>query len=561
MPLAMKRQEVGPVDPEASGSRGSANASLLFPRWTFSGLRQPSAAYIFGRKPGRRGSDMFASNVKVEGSTIATHVNSQFGAASSNARSEDRQFRQRDAYLEVKQRFMWSDSKTVLSWIHSNHRRYKQFVAFHIGEIHSLTKIAEWRWVPTKCNAADALTKWEKAHSMHFDALWFRGPGFLYQSEDCWPKQDSITPNVAEEVRACFQYHDITITDSRNHVDSRSATQRFSKWRVLVRTMSCVYRFASNCRRKKSEFKIETVPATEAVQKAVSKCVRSTTVPLKREEYRKPEAYLWRSAQANCFNDEIKTIKKNRQLPLQQQLQLEKSSSLHNLRPFLDAEDHPVTDKLLEYYHHKVTHRNVESAVKEIRQRFSIQNLRAELKRIGKSCMWCKVKKCRARTPRMAPLPESRVTPGLPPFSHTGVDFCGPVTVTVGRRSEKRYICLFTSMTTRTVHLEVSHSAVSDFKEDRPRSHAVKPALAVFDDGRSITDEVFLTAVAEAEDLFNSRPLTYVALKSKAQEALTPNHFIRGVGTINVERAVPNTSEGEALRDQYKRSQLLADKL
>ncbi|XP_062557983.1 uncharacterized protein LOC134222851 [Armigeres subalbatus] len=547
--------------------------------------------------------------------------------------------------LEVKRRFMWSDSKTVLSWIHSDHRRYKQFVAFRIGEIHSLTKIAEWRWVPTKCNAADALTKWEKAHSMHSDAAWFRGPGFLYQPEDCWPKQDSIAPNVAEEVRACVQFHDIAITMSI--VD----LQRFSKWRVLVRTVACVYRFASNCRRKKDGFKIEAVPTTEAVKKAVIKTVRSTTVPLKREEYQKAEAYLWRSAQADCFGDEIRTIKKNRQLPLQQQQQLEKSSSLYNLSPFLDTEDvlrmegraaqgsslpfelrfpiilpkqHLVTDKLLEYYHHRVAHGNVESAVNEIRQRFSIQNLRAELKRIGKSCMWCKVKKCRARTPRMAPLPESRVTPGLPPFSHTGVDFCGPVTVTVGRRSEKRYICLFTCMTTRAVHLEVAHSLTTqaclmairrfvcrrgkplefysdngtnfqaaskaivkqigekcedEFTDSRTRWNfnppsaphmggvwerlvrSLKAALTVLNDGRTITDEVLLTTIAEAEDLINSRPLTYVGLEPGTEEALTPNHFVRGVGTIGEEHPVPPTSEAEALRDRYKRSQRLADKL
>ncbi|XP_062541127.1 uncharacterized protein LOC134209160 [Armigeres subalbatus] len=495
------------------------------------------------------------------------------------------------------------------------------FVAFRIGEIHSLTKIAEWRWVPTKCNAADALTKWEKAHSMHSDAAWFRGPGFLYQPEDCWPKQDSIAPNVAEEVRACVQFHDIAITMSI--VD----LQRFSKWRI------------------------EAVPTTEAVKKAVKKTVRSTTVPLKREEYQKAEAYLWRSAQADCFGDEIRTIKKNRQLPLQQQQQLEKSSSLYNLSPFLDTEDvlrmegraaqgsslpfelrfpiilpkqHLVTDKLLEYYHHRVAHGNVESAVNEIRQRFSIQNLRAELKRIGKSCMWCKVKKCRARTPRMAPLPESRVTPGLPPFSHTGVDFCGPVTVTVGRRSEKRYICLFTCMTTRAVHLEVAHSLTTqaclmairrfvcrrgkplefysdngtnfqaaskaivkqigekcedEFTDSRTRWNfnppsaphmggvwerlvrSLKAALTVLNDGRTITDEVLLTTIAEAEDLINSRPLTYVGLEPGTEEALTPNHFVRGVGTIGEEHPVPPTSEAEALRDRYKRSQRLADKL
>ncbi|XP_058456413.1 uncharacterized protein LOC131433824 [Malaya genurostris] len=522
--------------------------------------------------------------------------------------------------LEARQRFMWSDSKTVLSWIHSDHRRYKQFVAFRIGEIHTLTKLADWRWVTTKCNVADSLTKWEKTHSLRSDGSWFRGPEFLYLSEDHWPKQDESKPNVAEEMRACFLYHEIAVIEPM--LDPR----RFSRWKVLVRTVACVYRFITNCRLKKKGLPIEAVPIRGTFEQVEKKGVQSNTVPLKREEHQKAEAYLWRLAQVDCFEDEVKTMKKNRHVPVEQYHQLDKSSCIYSLSPFLDAEDvirmegraargsllpfelkfpiilpkkHPITDKLLEFYHQKVCHGNMETAVNEIRQRFHIQGLRAELKRIGRACIWCKVHKCRPSIPRMAPLPESRVTPNRPAFSHTGVDFCGPITVTVGRRSEKRYICLFTCMTTRArkplefysdngtnfqaaskeIMQQIGTDCENEFTDSRTRWNfnppsaphmggvwerlvrSVKAALTVFDDGRSLTDEVLLTTIAEAEDLINSRPLTYVSLEPELEEALTPNHFIRGVGAINAECFIPPTCEAEALRDRYKRSQRLADKL
>lgn len=89
----------------------------------------------------------------------------------------------------------------------------------------------------------------------------------------------------------------------------------------------------------------------------------------------------------------------------------------------------------------------------------------------------------------------------------------------------------------------------------------MKAALTVLNDGRTVTDEVLLITIAEAEELINSRPNTYVGLEPGPEEALTPIHFVRGVGAIEVEQTVQRTSEGEALRDRTKRSQHVADQL
>ena len=60
----------------------------------------------------------------------------------------------------------------------------------------------------------------------------------------------------------------------------------------------------------------------------------------------------------------------------------------------------------------------------------------------------------------MAPLPLHRVTSHLPAFTHVGVDYAGPFLIKSGRNQLKsgRYLCVFTCLATRAVHLEPSFS-------------------------------------------------------------------------------------------------------
>ncbi|XP_058818122.1 uncharacterized protein LOC131685002 [Topomyia yanbarensis] len=79
-----------------------------------------------------------------------------------------------------------------------------------------------------------------------------------------------------------------------------------------------------------------------------------------------------------------------------------------------------------------------------------------------KRCQECKIRKCKPIIPKMAPLPVERLTPYCKPFSYVGLDYFGPIDVTVGRRVEKRWVALFTCLITRAIHLEVAHRLNSD---------------------------------------------------------------------------------------------------
>ena len=59
----------------------------------------------------------------------------------------------------------------------------------------------------------------------------------------------------------------------------------------------------------------------------------------------------------------------------------------------------------------------------------------------------------------MAPLPLCRLQSSLRAFTRTAVDFAGPF-MTIQRRGKqrcKRYLCLFTCLASRAIHLETTY--------------------------------------------------------------------------------------------------------
>ncbi|XP_062542310.1 uncharacterized protein LOC134210279 [Armigeres subalbatus] len=530
--------------------------------------------------------------------------------------------------LKINRCVLWTDSRTVWSWIRSDQHFYKQFVAFRIGEILELTRATDWRWVPTKLNQADVLTKWHR-DTLGSDGDWFKGAQFLYQPEHQWPTLDVPIEQTSEDSRGCVFFHGI--------VD----VGRYSRWMKLQRVMAYVVRFIENCKRKVMKQPIHTVKCTKNQQKKNLAHLPSVLCGLTKEEFQRAEVFLWKQTQLEGFAEEISALSKN--------ISVKKTSNLYKLTPMLDKDGvlrmggrmelsgeisidkrfpiilprkHAATEKVIQFYHEKFGHANRETVTNELRQRFWIPNIRATVRKVMNECVWCRVNRCRPRTPMMAPLPTQRVTPYVRPFNSVGIDYLGPIEVTVGRRKEKRWVAIFTCLAVRAIHLEVVVSlstqsclmAIRRFSCKRgvpgeifsdnatcfkgannemkriygecaekvvnaatawhfnpPATphmggiwermvRSVKEAMKALDDGRTLSDEVLTTTLAEVEDMVNTRPLTY-ASQDADDEAITPNHFLRG-SVADADAKIEHTVNiAEALRDSYKRSQLLANQM
>ncbi|XP_062698947.1 uncharacterized protein LOC134284246 [Aedes albopictus] len=366
--------------------------------------------------------------------------------------------------IPIQQKYMWSDSTTVLAWLRADPRKYRQYVAFRVGEILSTTHVNEWHYVPSSLNVADKGTKWGSGPCFDPTSPWFSGPHFLCRPNTEWPNQKIALPESLEEVRSVY-HHEVMSDYSFNYL-------KYSRWEDLLKNLAYLYHFIHRCKA------------------AVRNTTRERSVILEQRDYTAAEACLWRMVQQQVYSGELTVLNQNAQLPKDEQKPLKKQSTLAKLSPFIDEDGvlqmdsrlnkatayyaysfrnpviiprgHHVTELLIQKYHQRYGHAYVDIVVNELQQRYHIPKIRFVVKSVVKKCMWCRVYRVKAQTPRMAALPHPRVTPYVRPFTFTGLDYFGPLIVKRGRSNEKRWVALFTCLTVRAVHIEVVHSLSTD---------------------------------------------------------------------------------------------------
>ena len=199
--------------------------------------------------------------------------------------------------------------------------------------------------------------------------------------------------------------------------------------------------------------------------------------------------------------------------------------------------------------------------------------------------------------PPPPPLPAIRIKEA-PAFTFTGVDFAGPLVITTGKKSSSKvWICLFTCLVVRAVHLDVvtdlstgaflrclhkfaarrglPQRMLSDngktfkaaakyvrsvYQDNTVRGHlasnrcqwtfnierapwwggafermvqSTKRCLRKMIGRASLTLDELVTATAEIESIINSRPLSYVSAEDIA-EPVTPSHLLIGRRVLNL---------------------------
>ncbi|XP_037825845.1 uncharacterized protein LOC119613850, partial [Lucilia sericata] len=142
--------------------------------------------------------------------------------------------------IKVHSKFFWSDSKDVLYWIRSDARKFQQFVSLRIGEILEGSHVKQWRWVPSALNVADDGTKWNSVPNLNFNTRWFLGPSFLNFDESEWPTSEfSNHPEVHSEQLYRIEVKGPTFPLSTIVPDPKN----FSKWEIFRVSQRLVFKY------------------------------------------------------------------------------------------------------------------------------------------------------------------------------------------------------------------------------------------------------------------------------------------------------------------------------
>lgn len=487
--------------------------------------------------------------------------------------------------VKVEHTYLWTDSTTVLYWLHST-AVLPQFVENRLKEIRSTPSLTV-RYVPTKDNPADCLTRGKLAGELQRDMLWWYGPGWLTSKERCWPSAPGTTPTYTCGSTTALLSSLVTVSATSLNLSllSDNLEKRYLHWDCYVRTFSNL---------RKAIFG-KNMPKYDSVQ-----------------EMKQSEIALLRALQLKYFLKEILQIAKGFQPNAQLGLFVDDDGLIRcrgriqhadlpweAIHPILLPRKSRLVDVLLNTIHRQNLHIGAAHLLAKFREKFWIEKGRAKTNSIIKRCKWCRrVTGGPYKTPPMPALPRVRVA-DVAAFVHIGLDCFGPFNVSIQNsdKLEKTYGIIFTCLVTRAIHLELVENLSGDqflMAFIRFTSRRGTPSFIVSDNGKNFVfaqplvskrinmhemkilnndiQSYFLTrrihwsfipaltpwyggvyerligsvkvsirkaigsklisfltlqtVFCKVEDLVNSRPLTYVSSEDTLLP-LTPNHFLR----------------------------------
>ena len=326
----------------------------------------------------------------------------------------------------------------------------KPFVQNRVAEIREKLPPSLWNHCPGIENPADLPSRGTSLSELSTSELWKHGPDWLPEvaltnqgGHEASPQDMPVecTPELKVST------HNLLTTTSQPLISKVIDCENYGSLLRLVRTTAQVLRAVKRFKREHipkptHPTLLTTAELSDAERLWISEAQRTLT--------NSKNFNSWRT-EFGIFLDDDGLFRCGGRLTNANILSY---SAKH---PVFLPQDHHFTVLIVKDAHHRVGHDGVKETLTEIRRKFWVVKGRSLVSRIIHHCVLCRRFEGRHfQVPPAPPLPAFRVTED-PPFSYTGVDFAGPLYVrTFGlMKSNKVWICLFTCLVTRAVHLDI----------------------------------------------------------------------------------------------------------
>ncbi|XP_015189504.1 PREDICTED: uncharacterized protein LOC107073390 [Polistes dominula] len=337
--------------------------------------------------------------------------------------------------------YYWTDSTTVLAWI-GRVMQWGNFVWNRVNEIRKFSKIEDWKYIQSDQNPADLPSR-GCSSSQLLESKWWLGPDWLYNTESYWPtsRANINEDEVCTECKKSCLTHMVSLEDA-----SFEATEYFS---------SCTRRILlQNKKFLKDGCEPEKISYTD---KGERKNLR-----LSFKEIRNAETKVLKYLHANMFSNEkgkeklssfSTFLNKDDLIVVKTKIFNRKDSELFRCPILLDS-NNEIVKMLIRESHERLGHVGALVIMSNLSERFWIISLRKEIRKMISKCVTCNKPKSKRMACDTPALPENRVRDAAI-FEVVGVDFAGPLFL---RDCGKAWICIFTCVIYRAVHLELTTS-------------------------------------------------------------------------------------------------------
>lgn len=490
----------------------------------------------------------------------------------------------------------YTDSEIVLAWLNSSPHRWQVFVGNRVSFIQERVPASSWSHVRSTENPADLASRGMFPSEIITNEVWFQGPKHLRSIHQKFDIVNNF--ETQEELRKSV----LLAFEEKHFIDDLLI--KYSNFSVLQRILCYVLRFVFR--------------STEHIHKdhalSLWELNRATLTFIKRtqqlyfNEIFETKIFPKPFKKLNAFIDSQGIIRVGGRLTYSK-------LSFDKRHPVLLPQRCRLVELLIDSYHKKYLHAGSGTLHFLISQKYWILSARRAIRSVLSKCLKCWKTNPVTSQPIMGNLPNIRISPAKP-FSHSGVDFCGPFLVTMSRhrgvKSSKAYVCVFVCMSTKAIHLELASDMSSDvfiaalrrfvarrgkcshLYSDRGTNfvganrelvalakkcaecelitHHFLPGNAPHMGGlweagvrsvkthlkRVIGDQVlsyeeFYTLLVQIEAVLNSRPLTPMSSDPNDLAVLTPGHFL----TLEPLGSVPDENYQDINISHLKRWQLI----